>query len=117
MFWQVGKWKLLFFTRWGQEHPAIMMKPSVVGMRINSAKKLPLKKLVRIRVPRETWGGDHPLMLLGEVVWSEPSDATARTDHGLKLRKRALDQRTWESFILEKLRGQQRDPRILDFHG
>lgn len=109
------KTKWGFLKKTGKAIPCLMLKPSMNGMRLSSGVPIPPGSHVDIELDMFKLGYKKAYVLKGQVMWSDYSGKTHRYEQGVQLRHGGLDTRNWQKFILEHLRGTDRNPKLHTF--
>ena len=106
-----------FLKKTGAGMPCLMLKPSMNGMRLSTEAPIPPGSNFDIEVYMEKLGYNKTYVLRGQTMWSDYSGKTHRYEQGVRLSHGGADTRKWQKFILEQLRGTDRNPKLHRFSG
>lgn len=113
--YQTSKTAWLVMKKMGKPVSALMLKPSVHGLRIYGEFEIPMGTVLKIEVQMKKIGYDRSFLLQGKVMWTEYSGKTKGYEQGISLSNSEADQRKWEKFMMERLREQDNSPKSQTF--
>lgn len=107
---------LMVFTKKTKATNAMMVKPSMMGLRIVGAEDVPANTKLQINVEMKKLGYSRPYLLSGIVVWSSFSGKTKSFEQGVKIFDSSPDWKPWRKFILEQLKSTDRFSKSQTFN-
>lgn len=113
---RVQETHFLCIKKTGKPLEAMMLKPSMNGMRLASTCDHPVGTVFLIKVQMKRLGFDQSFGLQGRVMWSEFSGVTKKFEQGIELSRKGKDQGKWEQFVLSKLKETDQHTKLHTFN-
>jgi len=90
---------------------ALMVKPSMRGLRLIGKMDVAQGTRIKIHVDMTTLGYKNSYELLGDVMWSDYSGKTKAYEQGVSLLDSGADAEAWQKFLLGQLKSTDRQAK------
>jgi hypothetical protein len=104
--------KFGFFKKKSAPLDALMVKPSMRGLRLVGKVDVAQGTRIKIHVDMTTLGYDKSYEVLGDVMWSDYSGKTKAYEQGVSLLDSGADAKAWQKFVLAQLKSTDRHSKL-----